>query len=53
MELQRYGEQLLQGKTGSVVAIEPKTGEILAMISAPFYDPNSWQVLISVKTIKV
>ncbi|MFT7364549.1 MAG: penicillin-binding protein 2 [Algoriphagus sp.] len=41
MDLQRYGEHLLQGKTGSVVAIEPKTGEILAMISAPFYDPNS------------
>lgn len=41
MELQRYGEMLLAGKTGSVVAIEPKTGEILSMISAPFYDPNS------------
>jgi penicillin-binding protein 2 len=41
MGLQKYGEMLLQGKTGSVVAIEPKTGEILAMISAPFYDPNS------------
>ncbi len=40
MELQRYGEFLMEGKTGSVVAIEPKTGEILAMISAPFYDPN-------------
>ena len=40
LELQRYGELLLNGKTGSVVAIEPKTGEILAMISAPFYDPN-------------
>ncbi|GAB2477453.1 penicillin-binding protein 2 [Algoriphagus taiwanensis] len=40
MELQRYGEMLMQGKKGSVVAIEPKTGEILAMISAPFYDPN-------------
>ncbi|WP_297336621.1 penicillin-binding protein 2 [Algoriphagus sp.] len=40
MELQRYGEQLMAGKTGSVVAIEPKTGEILSMISAPFYDPN-------------
>ncbi|HCX77622.1 MAG TPA: peptidoglycan glycosyltransferase, partial [Algoriphagus sp.] len=39
-ELQMYGEMLMQGKTGSVVAIEPKTGEILAMISAPFYDPN-------------
>jgi len=40
LELQRYGELLMAGKTGSVVAIEPKTGEILAMISAPFYDPN-------------
>lgn len=40
LELQKYGEFLMQGKTGSVVAIEPKTGEILAMISAPFYDPN-------------
>jgi penicillin-binding protein 2 len=40
MDLQLYGEMLMNGKTGSVVAIEPKTGEILAMISAPFYDPN-------------
>ncbi|OYX22208.1 MAG: penicillin-binding protein 2 [Algoriphagus sp. 32-45-6] len=40
MELQHYGEMLMSGKKGSVVAIEPKTGEILAMISAPFYDPN-------------
>lgn len=40
LELQRYGEMLMMGKTGSVVAIEPKSGEILAMISAPFYDPN-------------
>jgi penicillin-binding protein 2 len=41
IDLQMYGEMLMQGKTGSVVAIEPATGEILAMISAPFYDPNS------------
>jgi len=40
IELQRYGEELLQGKTGSIVAIEPSTGEILAMISGPTYDPN-------------
>ncbi len=39
-ELQSYGEKLMQGKTGSIVAIEPRTGEILAMVSAPFYDPN-------------
>ena len=40
LDLQQFGELLMSGKTGSVVAIEPKTGEILAMISAPFYDPN-------------
>ncbi len=40
IELQRYGEQLMQNKTGSIVAIEPATGEILAMLSAPTYDPN-------------
>jgi penicillin-binding protein 2 len=40
LELQEYGEKLMVGKRGSVVAIEPKTGEILAMISAPSYDPN-------------
>ena len=41
IDLQAYGEGLLAGKRGSVVAIEPKTGEILAMISVPTYDPNS------------
>ncbi len=40
LALQQYGELLMEGKRGSVVAIEPKTGEILAMISAPTYDPN-------------
>lgn len=40
LELQLYGEMLMEGKRGSVVAIEPKTGEVLAMISAPTYDPN-------------
>lgn len=39
-ELQAYGEKLMQNKLGSIVAIEPATGEILAMISAPTYDPN-------------
>lgn len=39
-ELQAYGEQLLQNKIGSLVAIEPQTGEILALISSPGYDPN-------------
>lgn len=40
LPLQQYGEMLMQNKIGSVVAIEPKTGEILAFISAPSYDPN-------------
>ncbi|MBX7226314.1 MAG: penicillin-binding protein 2 [Chitinophagales bacterium] len=38
--LQKYGEDLMQNKCGSVVAIDPKTGEILAYISAPTFDPN-------------
>ena len=39
-ELQKYGEQLMQNKIGCVVAIEPSTGEILAMVSSPTFDPN-------------
>ncbi len=40
LELQKYAEELFQNKKGSVVAIEPSTGEILAMLSAPAYDPH-------------
>lgn len=40
LDLQEYGEQLLRGKVGSLVAIEPSTGEILSMISGPSYDPT-------------
>lgn len=40
IELQEYGEKLMQGKTGAIVAIRPATGEILAMVSAPTYDPS-------------
>ena len=39
-DLQTYGEYLMEGKTGSVVAIEPSTGQILAMVSSPTFDPN-------------
>ena len=38
--LQTYAEKLMQNKIGSVVAIDPKTGGILAMVSSPTYDPN-------------
>jgi len=39
MELQKYGEELMVNKRGGIVAIEPKTGEILALVTAPNYDP--------------
>lgn len=41
IELQILGEKLLNGKMGSVVAIEPKTGEILALVSNPSFNPSS------------
>ena len=41
LELQKLGERLMQGKLGSIVAIEPATGEILCMVNAPTYDPRS------------
>ena len=39
-ELQKYGEELMTNKWGGIVAIEPKTGEILALVTAPSYDPG-------------
>ena len=39
--LQEYGEQLMKNKIGAIVAIEPSTGEILAMVSSPTYDPTT------------
>ena len=39
LELQEYGEQLMKNKRGSIVAIEPKTGEVLTLVSTPNYDP--------------
>ena len=39
-ELQAYGEQLMVGKIGSIVAVEPSTGQILAFVTSPTYDPN-------------
>jgi len=40
LELQKFGEELMKNKKGSIICMEPKTGEILAMISSPTYDPN-------------
>lgn len=40
VSLQEYGEELMKNYRGSIVAIEPKTGEVLALISAPSYNPT-------------
>lgn len=40
INLQALGERLLEGKIGSIVAIEPSTGEVLCMVSSPTYDPR-------------
>lgn len=40
IKLQALGERLLEGKIGSIVAIEPSTGEVLCMVSSPTYDPR-------------
>ena len=39
-DLQALGERLMEGKIGSIVAIEPSTGEVLCMVSSPSYDPR-------------
>ena len=39
-DLQNYGESLMQNKRGGIVAIEPETGEVLALVTAPNYNPN-------------
>ncbi|MBX2900193.1 MAG: peptidoglycan glycosyltransferase [Cyclobacteriaceae bacterium] len=40
LDLQQYGEFLMKGKAGSIVAIEPASGEILSLVSGPSYDPS-------------
>jgi penicillin-binding protein 2 len=40
IDLQKYGEKLMKGKRGGIVALEPETGEILSLITAPSYDPS-------------
>lgn len=44
LELQRYGDSLMQHKVGGIVAIEPSTGEILCQVTAPTFDPNLMSV---------
>jgi len=40
IELQAYAEKLMKGKSGGIVAIQPSTGEVLSMVSSPYYDPS-------------
>jgi penicillin-binding protein 2 len=40
LDLQAFGEMLMNNKRGSIIALEPSTGEILSMVSSPGYDPN-------------
>jgi penicillin-binding protein 2 len=47
LDLQIAAEQALEGRNGAVVAMNPRTGEILAMVSRPTFDPNDFAVKIS------
>ena len=47
LDLQRAAEQALEGKNGAIVAMDPHTGEILAMASRPTFDPNQFSVRLT------
>src|SRR5215813_9911739 len=47
LDLQIAAEQALEGRNGAIVALDPRTGEVLAMVSRPTYDPNHFAVKIS------
>src|SRR6266576_3576656 len=47
LDLQIAAEQALEGKNGAIIAMDPKSGEILAMVSRPTFDPNDFAVKIS------
>lgn len=44
LELQRLATQLMEGRRGSIVAMDPNNGEVLALVSAPTFDPNAFAV---------
>ncbi len=52
LDIQKAAEQALEGKNGAIVAMDPRNGEILAMVSRPTFDPNDFAVRISAKEWK-
>src|SRR5207245_7561734 len=49
LDLQTVAELVMEGKSGSVVALDPRSGEVLAMVSRPTFDPNKFTVRIKTK----
>ena len=47
IDLQIAAEEAIEGKNGAIIAMDPRTGEILAMVSRPTFDPNNFAVRIS------
>ena len=47
LDLQKAAEQAMEGKNGAIVAMDPHTGEILAMVSRPTFDPNQFAVRLT------
>ena len=47
LDVQKSAEQALEGKTGAIVALDPHTGEVLAMVSRPSFDPNQFSVRLT------
>ena len=52
LDLQAVAELAMEGKNGAVVALDPRTGEVLAMVSRPTFDPNKFAVRIKTKDWK-
>src|SRR5947209_3038577 len=49
LDIQKAAEEALEGKNGAVIAMDPRTGDILAMVSRPTFDPNEFAVRVSAK----
>lgn len=49
IDVQKAAEQALEGKNGAIIAMDPRNGEILAMVSRPIFDPNDFAIRISQK----